>query len=115
MTLKQAKRVDSLARNLKQLPLYTLLCVFVPLFWLFLPLITLAYWWARRGVLADYHAGRLRVEEHDLSSQKPGKPSPAEQLDFVIDRGGRKLVLPAVMCALGSGILGLTILAILVR
>ena len=115
MNLKQTERVDSLARSLRQVPLFTLLCVFIPLFWLFLPLVTLAYWWSRRGVLADYEAGRLRVEEHDLAPRTGGRPSPAQQLDFIVDQGGRKLALPAAVCVLGTAVLGLVVLAIAVR
>ena len=112
MTDIQRKRVESLYRNLKQFPLLIGLCLLVPLLWLFLPLLTLTYWWLRRGIVEDYADGRLRLGAADQVPPKKTKLSPAEQLDFIVDRGGRRLgcaaaasVVPGVLIAVAAAYL----------
>ncbi|QDT15444.1 hypothetical protein [Alienimonas californiensis] len=108
MNARDAKRVDSLYRNLKQLPMMTVLGVLVPVLILILPPVGLAYWWLRRRLLANVDAGRIVVEPHDRKGSKRGRPSTAKQLEYIRHDGARQLIFVAVACAaVGSLLLGL--------
>jgi hypothetical protein len=93
MDARAAKRVDSLYRNLKQLPLLGLLGLFIPLIGILLPVVAPAYSLIRSRLVADYRAGLLVPEEHDRVSAKLGELTTEQKLLFIVD-GRLRLWVP---------------------
>jgi|HubBroStandDraft_6_1064221.scaffolds.fasta_scaffold29314_3 hypothetical protein len=92
MDTKTAKRVDSIYRNLKQLPLLGLLGI-IPLIGILLPIVTPAYALLRSHLVHEYRAGLIVLEEHDRVSTKPGELSTEQKLLFIVD-GRLRLWVP---------------------
>jgi hypothetical protein len=110
MDAKTAKRVDSIYRNLKQLPLLGVIGIFIPLIGILLPVVTPAYSWLRSRLVRDYRAGFIVPEEHDRVSTKLGELSTEQKLLFIVDGRLRLWVPYAVggfwLLALGGLVLG---------
>ena len=96
MTSAAAKRVDSLYRNLRSLPLLTLLSVVVPPLLVVLLPVGIGYWALRRGVIRDNAAGQFPVEPADRRSAKPGDKTTEQKLDYILHRPGAVWVPLAV-------------------
>jgi hypothetical protein len=93
MDAKAAKRVDSLYRNLKQLPLLGLIGFVIPLIGILLPFITPAYSLLRSRLVRDYRDGLIVPEDHDRVSTKLGELSTEQKLLFIVD-GNLRLWVP---------------------
>jgi hypothetical protein len=104
MDSRTAKRIDSLYRNMKSMPVLTVLSVLVPILLLFAPLLSLAYLYLRAKLLRDVEAGRIVLDPVvDSRPPKAGESSIQEKLNYISDNNSR-ILMPLVIM-LGAAIL----------
>ena len=94
---KTARRIDSLYRNMKSMPVLTVLAVIVPIFLLFAPLLSLAYLFVRTKLLQEVDSGRIVIDPlDDENFSKPGEPTVSEKIDYIRTHNSR-IVMPLVI------------------
>ncbi|NQT37786.1 MAG: hypothetical protein HQ581_09870 [Planctomycetes bacterium] len=96
MDKKAAKRVDSIYRNIKQLPLLAAIGFFVGIIGVMLIPIALAYGHLRSKLLRDCASGRIVVEKHDQRSVKPGELTTEQKLEF-LQYGDTRMWIPVAV------------------
>jgi|SRR6476659_5785354 len=97
MDAKTAKRIDSLYRNMKSMPLLTVLAILVPIFLLFAPLLSLAYLYLRAKLLKEIDSGQIVVDPvADAGLTKPGEPTISEKIDYIRNNNSR-ILMPLVI------------------
>ncbi|HEX2475403.1 MAG TPA: hypothetical protein VHK01_11685 [Lacipirellulaceae bacterium] len=90
MDKKTDKRIDSLYRNLKQLPLLAVLGIIVPILLPFVPLLCLAYLYLRSRLLTEIDSGAIAIDPvTDAQTAKVGEVSVINKLEYIRNAGGR--------------------------
>ena len=96
---KLEKRIDTLYRNTRQMPLLSILGIFVPLVLLIGAPLGLLYWFWRRDLLQSADSGALALDPAPPplpNTRQSGELSTATKLDFI--RSHRhSLLIPAYM------------------
>jgi hypothetical protein len=108
MDKKTSKRIDSLYRNMKQLPLLAVLAVFVAILLPFVPLLCLAYIYLRSRLLREIDSGKIPIDPAtDGQSAKVGELTNVQKLEYIRSGGGRLwsillifVAAPAIVVAL---------------
>ena len=83
---KLEKKIDTLYRNTKQMPILAILGIFIPFIFFIAGPLGLLYWFWRRDILLAADSGTLGLESvpPPLPGAKPlGELSPASKLDFI--------------------------------
>ena len=96
---KLEKRIDTLYRNTKQMPILVILGFFVPITLVISGPLGLVYWFWRRALLLAADSGTLTLETvpPPIPGARPaGGLSPAAKLDF-IRRHKHSLLIPCYM------------------
>jgi hypothetical protein len=107
---KTSKRIDSLYRNIKQLPLLAVLGIFIPILLPFVPLLCLAYLYLRSRLLAEIDSGKLPIDlVADSKTAKVGELSVVDKLKVIRSGGGRLWAILAIFLAIP-----LTIIVVLI-
>ena len=84
------KQIDSLYRNLKQLPLLAVLGILVPILLPIVPLLSLAYLFLRSRLLSEVDSGDIAIDPvADAQSAKVGELSVIRKLEYIRNSGGR--------------------------
>ena len=96
MDQNSAKRVDSIYRNIKQLPLLGCLGVFVPFIGVLLLPIAITYSILLSRLLRDCDNGNPAVEDHDRIPSRLGDVSTEQKLDF-LRYGNTRLWIPYIV------------------
>jgi hypothetical protein len=95
--IKTAKRIDSLYRNMKSMPLLTIIAVFVPILLLFAPLLAMAYLYLRTKLLKELDSGEIVIDRLDDGKfSKQGEPTVSEKIDYIRSHNSR-IVMPVVI------------------
>lgn len=89
MDAKTAKRIDSLYRNVKQLPLLGCLSIIIPIFGLFLLPLVLVYKYLLNQLRKEHAKGQIEYNAAERSSKKPGEPSIDEKLRLLLHEDTR--------------------------
>ena len=87
MDKKAAKEIDSLYRNIKQLPLLGCLGVFIPILGIFLLPLVFVYTYLRNRLLGKLARGQIQLEEHDSQPQSSGQLSTKQKIEFIKNAG----------------------------
>jgi hypothetical protein len=103
MDEKLNKRIDSLYRNLRSFPLLIVVSVLIPIFLLFLPLLSLAYLYLRGKLLREIDSGMAIIEPApDLPYSKV--LTPAQKVDRIREYG-KALWVPIIFWILIVGLI----------
>jgi hypothetical protein len=90
MDKKASKRIDSLYRNIKQLPLLAVLGIIIPILLPFVPLLCLAYLYLRSRLLQEIDSGKIPIDPvADSRTEKVGDISVMRKLETIRTGGGR--------------------------
>jgi len=107
--IKTAKRIDSLYRNMKSMPVLTIISVFVPILLLFAPLLSLSYLYLRKKLLKEIDTGQIVVDRlDDEKYSKPGELTVVQKIDYIRKNNFRIIMPLAIMIGVAL-VIGLAI------
>lgn len=98
---KVEKRIDTLYRTTRQMPLLTILGLFIPLVLLIGGPLGLMYWFWRRGLLQAADSGSLELDSVPPplpGAKQSGELSPAAKLEYIRNHK-HTLLLPGLVLA----------------
>jgi hypothetical protein len=112
MDAKRAKEVDSLYRNIKQLPLLGCLGFFIPMIGVLLLPIVFAYMYLRRRLLHNLAKGEIVIDDHDCLPQKGHQLSTKQKIDAI---NNANLGVPILVGTLWLGLIAFFVLLVAFR
>ncbi len=116
MDERTVKRVDSVYRNIRQMPLLSALGIFVPIVGIVLLPVAIGYSFFLSSLLRQYRNQEIQFGAEAHFSQRDGEPSTEQKLVFLQRNGRRHLLFPFIV---GSGwilfIIGIMFLIIILE